>query len=174
MTSSCNGTFCLVLRTMWERSQQKAKTYETYFLSVAEHGQQENALRYCWYGLIALLPFSLQCRQMSVKSYQVHLQANMKGNTKPSYPLQRRHNERDGVSNYRSLDYLLKRLFRRRSKKTSKLHVAGLCEGNSQMTGEILAQRASNAEMFPLDDVIMPWLFVKGITGGRGVPLMKV
>ena len=45
--------------------------------------------------------------------------------------LQWRHNERDGVSNHQSLDCLLKRLFRRRSKKTSELRVTGLCEGNS-------------------------------------------
>ena len=36
--------------------------------------------------------------------------------------------------------------FRRRSKKTSKLRVTGLCAGNSQVTGEFAAQRASNAE----------------------------
>ena len=30
--------------------------------------------------------------------------------------------------------------------KTSKLHVTGLCEGNSPVTGEFPAQRASNAE----------------------------
>ena len=35
---------------------------------------------------------------------------------------------------------------RRRSKKTSKLRVTGLCEGNSQMAGEFPVQRASNAE----------------------------
>ena len=61
-------------------------------------------------------------------------------------PLQRRHNERDGVSNHRRPDCLLIRLFRRRSKKTSKLRVTGLCEGNSPVTGEFPAQRASNAE----------------------------
>ena len=33
-----------------------------------------------------------------------------------------------------------------RSRKTSKLHVTGLCEGNSPVTGEFPAQRASNAE----------------------------
>ena len=33
-----------------------------------------------------------------------------------------------------------------RSKKTSKLRVTGLCEENSPVTGEIPAQRASNAE----------------------------
>ena len=35
---------------------------------------------------------------------------------------------------------------RRRSKKTSKLRVTGLCEGNSPVTCEFPAQRASNAE----------------------------
>ena len=41
---------------------------------------------------------------------------------------------------------LLKRLFRHKWKKTSKLRVTGLCEGNSPVTGEFPAQRASNAE----------------------------
>ena len=44
--------------------------------------------------------------------------------------LERRHNERDGVSNHWSLDCLLNRFVRRWSKKTSKLRVTGLCEGN--------------------------------------------
>ena len=35
---------------------------------------------------------------------------------------------------------------RRRSKKPLKLRVTGLCEGNSPVTGEFPAQRASNAE----------------------------
>ena len=37
-------------------------------------------------------------------------------------------------------------------KKPSKLRITGLCA----VTGEFPAQRASNAEMFPFDDVIMP------------------
>ena len=48
--------------------------------------------------------------------------------------LQWRHNERDGVSNHQPRYCLLKRLFRRRSKKTSKLRVTGLCEGNYPVT----------------------------------------
>ena len=38
------------------------------------------------------------------------------------------------------------RLFSPRSKKTSKLRVTGFCVGNSPVTGEFPAQRASNAE----------------------------
>ena len=64
-----------------------------------------------------------------------------------------RHNERDGVSNHQPHDSL--RLFRRRSKKTSKLRVTGLCAWNSPGTDEFPAQMASNAEMFPFDDAIM-------------------
>ena len=57
-----------------------------------------------------------------------------------------RHNEHDGVSNHQPHDYLLNRLSRRRSKKTSKPRATGLCAGNSPGTGEFPAQMASNAE----------------------------
>ena len=57
-----------------------------------------------------------------------------------------RHNERDSVSNHQSHDCLLNCLFRRRSKKTSKLRATGLCAGNSPVTGEFPAQKTSNAE----------------------------
>ena len=60
--------------------------------------------------------------------------------------VQWRHNERGGVSNHQPYDCLLKRLFGRRSKKTSKLRVTSLCEGNSLVTGEFPAQMASNTE----------------------------
>ena len=62
------------------------------------------------------------------------------------FSLQWRHNQHDGVSKNQPYDCLLDRLFRRRSKKTSKLRVTGHCEGNSLVTGEFPAQRASNAE----------------------------
>ena len=61
-------------------------------------------------------------------------------------PLQWRPNERNGVSNDRRIDCFINRLFRRISKKTSKLWVTGLCEGNSPVTAEIRAHRSSNAE----------------------------
>ena len=57
-----------------------------------------------------------------------------------------RHNERDAVSNHQLHDCLPKRLLRRRSKNPSKLPVTGLCGGNSPVTVEFPAQRASNAE----------------------------
>ena len=63
-----------------------------------------------------------------------------------SIPLQWRHNGRDDVSNHQPDDCLLKRLFRRRSKKISQLCVTGLCAGNSPVTGEFPAQMAGNVE----------------------------
>ena len=56
------------------------------------------------------------------------------------------HNRCDSVSNHQPHHCLLNRWFRRRSKKTSKLRVTGLCAGNSPGTGEFPAQMASNAE----------------------------
>ena len=60
--------------------------------------------------------------------------------------LQWRHNGHDNVSNHQPHDCSLNRLFRPRSKKTSKLPVTVLCVGNSPGTDEFPAQMASNAE----------------------------
>ena len=62
------------------------------------------------------------------------------------FTFQWRHNERDGVSNHQPHHYLLNRLFRHRAKKTSKLRVIGICEGNTPVTGEVHTQRVRNAE----------------------------
>ena len=68
--------------------------------------------------------------------------------------LQWRHNGRNCVSNHQPLDCLLNGLFRQ-IKENIKLRVTGLYVGNSPVTSELPAQMASNAEMFPFDDVIM-------------------
>ena len=62
------------------------------------------------------------------------------------FTLRWRHNDHAGVSNLQPPGCLLNRLFRRKSKKTSKLRVTGLCAGNSPGTGEFSAQMASYAE----------------------------
>ena len=67
-------------------------------------------------------------------------------NTSCTIALQWRHNGHDGISNHQPHHCLLNRLFRRTSKKTSKLRVTGLCAGNSPGTGECPAQMASYAE----------------------------
>ena len=45
--------------------------------------------------------------------------------------------------------------FRRRSKKTSKLRVTGLCEGNPFVTGGSPHKGPVTRQIFPFDDVIM-------------------
>ena len=80
-----------------------------------------------------------------------------------------RHNARDSVSNHQPHHGLPNRLFGCRSKKTSKLRVTGLCVGNSPGTGEFPTQMASDAEIFPFDDVIM----VKGILWSLGISRSK-
>ena len=61
-------------------------------------------------------------------------------------PLQWRHNQRDGVANHLCLDWMLNRLFKRWSMKTSKPRLTGLCEGNPPLTGGFPSQRPSNTE----------------------------
>ena len=75
----------------------------------------------------------------------------------PLHTLRWHHNKHDGVSNHQPHDWLFNCLFRRRSKKTSKLRITGLCEGNSLVTSEFPAQKARTAEMFPFDGVIMKY-----------------
>ena len=66
-----------------------------------------------------------------------------------------RHNGRDCVSNHQLHDCLLNRLFRHRSKKTSKLRVTGLCAGNSPASVNSPHKGPVTRKMFPFDDVIM-------------------
>ena len=65
------------------------------------------------------------------------------------------HNGHDSVSNHQPRHCLLSILFMRRSKKTSKLRVTGLCVGNSP--GPVNSPRKGpvTRKMFPFDDVIM-------------------
>ena len=95
--------------------------------------------------------------------------------------IQWRHNERDGVSNHQPRDCLLNLLSRRRSKETSKLRATGLCKGNSTVTDDFPAQRASNMEMFPFDDIIMQAFRPPGVNaearkfrGNRSMPWLLI
>ena len=74
---------------------------------------------------------------------------------KTRFTLQWRHNEHDSVSHDQHHGCLLNRLFRRRSKKTSKLRVTGLCVGNSPGPVNSPHKGPVTRKMFPFDDVIM-------------------
>ena len=64
-------------------------------------------------------------------------------------------NGHDDASNYQPHHCLLNRLFRRRSKKTSKIRVTGLCEGNQRGPVNSPHKGPVTRKMFPFDDVIM-------------------
>ena len=78
-----------------------------------------------------------------------------------SNALQWRHNESDGVSNHQPHDCLLNHFTRRRSRKTSKLRVTGLCVGNSPVNSP--HKGSETRKMFPFDDVIMAILLSKEV-----------
>ena len=81
--------------------------------------------------------------------------------------LQWRHNEPDVVSNHRRLECLLICLFRCRSKKTSKLRVTGLCEGNPPWPVDSPHKGTVTRKMFPFYDAIMWLRFCGGINSPR-------
>ena len=74
-----------------------------------------------------------------------------------------RHNGSDSVSNHQPHDCLLNCLFRRRSKKTSKLRVTGLCVGNSPGPVNSPHKGPVTRKMFPFDDVIMKYWFSNSV-----------
>ena len=100
--------------------------------------------RQYWFELVCGL--ALKGHQANDKGRRVFTESSEANAVHPMKSLRWRHNESDGGSNHQPHDCLLNRLFRRRSKETSKLRVTGLCVGNSPVTGEFPAQRASNAE----------------------------
>ena len=69
--------------------------------------------------------------------------------------LEWRHNERHAVSNRWRLECLLNRLFRRTSKKGSKLCATGLCGGIHRWPVDSPHKGPVTRKMFPFDDVIM-------------------
>ena len=71
------------------------------------------------------------------------------------YLLEWRHNGRDGIWNHQYHQCLLNYLFRRRSKKTSKLRVTGLCAGSHRRPVNFSHKLPVTRKMFPFNDVIM-------------------
>ena len=71
-----------------------------------------------------------------------------------------------GISNHQPHDCLLNHLFGRRSKKTSKLRVTGLCAGIHRGPVNSPHKWPVTRKMLPFDDVIMciyeNWLYYKG------------
>ena len=71
-----------------------------------------------------------------------------------NWALQWRHNGSNGVSNHQPHDYLLNRLFRRRSKKTPKLPSLAVVRGIHRWPVNSPHKWSVTRKMFPFDDVI--------------------
>ena len=69
--------------------------------------------------------------------------------------LQWRHNGRDCVSNHQRIDCLFTRLFRHRSKKTSKRRVIGFVRGIHRGSFNSQHKRTATRKISPFNDVIM-------------------
>ena len=98
---------------------------------------------------------SIWCLQIT--SYAVVVNATARNNVIPknANTLRWRHNDHTGVSNHQPHGCLLNRLFRRRSKKTWKLRVTGICVGNSPGPVNSPHKGPVTRKMLPFDDVIM-------------------
>ena len=83
--------------------------------------------------------------------------------------LQWRHYERDGVSNHRRLDCLPNRLFRRRSKKTSKS--LAFVRGIHRWAVNFPHKRPVTRKMFPFDDIFVYLLFTMKVIGRQHTQL---
>ena len=100
-----------------------------------------------WHAIVDTLPMDGEkCFTFCYKDIQKGVSINS---------LRWRHNDHYSVSNHQPHGCLLNRLFRRRWKKTSKLRVTGLCEGNSPGPVNSPHKGPVTRKMFPFDDVIM-------------------
>ena len=112
------------------------------FSAFPAHAQP--SILHIWQEVYDIPVTSLNCQSVETKYLETNGQTDILAST-----LQWRHNGIGGVSNHQPHDCLLNRLFRCKSSKirvTIKALVTGFCMGNSPLTGEFPAQRASNAE----------------------------
>ena len=96
---------------------------------------------------MALFGYGTQTRQWNIHPIEVRIAAVINC----GYICHNR-----GVLNHQPHGCLLSRLFRRRSKKTSKHRVTGLCVGNSPGPVNAAHKGPVMRKIFPFDDVIMP------------------
>ena len=102
-------------------------------------GKQENGTNsFVTSGNIAILTFKSDSRNSTGRGFTLSYRANGTGRHSSGHY--------SDVIRGPAAPQITRRLFGRRSKKTPKLRVTGLCVGNSPMDGEFPAQMASNAE----------------------------
>ena len=135
---------------MWSIRSNIKWTRETYFISefrvtILEKGvgSLRRQMSHTYFRLIQNILMMYKTWILSPKPLMLDVSVNF---APAHFGLQWRQNGRYSAWNHQPHDFLLNRLFRRRSKKTSKISATGLCAGNSPVTVEFPAQLASNAE----------------------------
>ena len=100
-----------------------------------------------WSYISFALPLRSLVRRLGEEKSDIQLRENIS--------LQWRHNEYDGVSNHQLHDCLLKRLFRRRSKKHQSSASRAFVRGIHRWPVNSPHKRPVTRKMFPFDDVII-------------------
>ena len=108
-----------------------------------------------WWPRLSVRTYQVATRVTSGTVSHLCLRTVLDSKSLRSSALHWRHNDYDGVSNHQPHAYLLNRLFKSRSKKTSKLCVTSLCVGNSPGPVNSPHKGPVTRKMFPFDDVIM-------------------
>ena len=116
-----NG-FVVLIRVLFYSSHSKSFCGRKKYFRVPIYTQESQWLLPAWHGIF-IRPRYVEMQQKNTLNFHYN----------------------DGVLNHQPHHCLLNRLFRPRTKKTSKLLVTGLCVGNSPMTGEFPVQMTSNA-----------------------------
>ena len=147
------------LTIRFEISSSKLSRFRFFICHIWRHIQNEiprSPESICWQssGCLVdaggLVPFWCQCICNTISTFSVNHHICFLVWTNLCATLQWRHNGLDSLSNHQPHDCLLNHLFRRRSKKTSKLRVTGLWGPvNSAHKWPV------TRKMFPFDDVIM-------------------
>ena len=107
----------------------------------------------CWLRLMALGHCLKQCWLLISSDLWFSQESNFRASQ--SVSLQWRHDGRDGIWNHQPHHCLLNRLFRRISKKTSKLQVTGFVWGIHRWPVNSPHKWPVMRKMFPFDDVIL-------------------
>ena len=157
MSISRSWSYCVLPRCLLIR---QAKFTSSFFVILVPYLEGDYlCFSYCnrnlqWVTSDNMFLFLILCSFHFIGKYQ-HLWVCSKKICPPAKSLWWRHNDHDSVSNHQPHECLLNRLFRRRSKKTSKLRVTGLCVGNSPGPVNSPHKGPVTRKMFPFDDVIM-------------------
>ena len=113
----------------------------------------------CLGGIISCIyRTDLSRKGKTLAKYIIHCNINL--HLKINITLQWRHNGRESVSNHQPHECLLNRLFRRRSKKTSKLRVTGFVRGIHRGPVNSPHKWPVTRKMFPYDDVIITSVYL--------------